>query len=49
MVLTGLWKARKNGRSEKAVGRYEDIYGVPDNAERIKGDLIEAERALNQG
>ena len=30
-----------------AVGRSGDIFGVPDNGERIEGDLMEAERNLS--
>ena len=44
MVLAGPWEALKNGWSKKAVGRSHDIFGMPDNTERIEGDLMEAER-----
>ena len=47
-VMNGSSDVRNNGQSEKAVGRTEDIFGVRDNTERIEGDLIEAERALNR-
>ena len=39
-----------NGRSEKAVGISEDVFGMSvKNPGRIEGDLMEVERALDLG
>ena len=47
MVLIGPWEQERMGGLKRR-GRSEGIFGVPNNAERIKGDLIEAEIALNR-
>ena len=44
-----LGNLKRNGRSEKAVGISEDVFRMSEkNPWRIEGDLLEAERALDE-